>query len=439
MSVLPSPRSGDLVARAVCKAITPANLPVALGGYSVGQRGVRIDSPLEVNCLCLRDGETTIVIVTLDLLYVTQALREVVLAKVRSLGLTGEDIFMAASHTHYAPAIDSTKPLLGEPDSEYLHRTAATVVDAIRDAVLGRKENVAVEVRRGEAPIGINRRKRRAVRILRTGVEFHRVGMCPNPTGPTDPLTTVVSFKADGRTVAQLWSAACHPTGYPDASCVSAHWPGVVREHLRDLEGVAAAERTPVLFLQGFSGDVRPPSGSGAPKPAPMKTALNRLRLGRTFENPDAQEYASWANGAARQVEQIARLAPDATAGSSLAVSRTELPATRFARGAEGLPPVSFHRVSIGPLTIVGASAELVSGYASKVRDLAPDQHVIPVGCIDHVIGYWPLRHMFQEGGYEVVHHCPSFGIEACDPDIEAIVMQEFERLLRPRTADARV
>ncbi|MEI2715411.1 MAG: hypothetical protein V9E98_00105 [Candidatus Nanopelagicales bacterium] len=94
------------------------------------------------------------------------------------------------------------------------------------------------------------------------------------------------------------------------------------------------------------------------------------------------------------------------------------------------MPPVSFHRVTVGGVTLVGASAELVSGYAVHVRAMAPEMHVIPVGCIDHVIGYWPTNQMFEEGGYEVVEHCPSFGISACSSDIEESVLKQFARIL---------
>ena len=56
------------------------------------------------------------------------------------------------------------------------------------------------------------------------------------------------------RPIAVLWSYACHPVGFPARTRVSADFPGVVRRALRDAHGA----ELPVLFLQGFAGDVRP-------------------------------------------------------------------------------------------------------------------------------------------------------------------------------------
>ncbi|MEI2715410.1 MAG: hypothetical protein V9E98_00100 [Candidatus Nanopelagicales bacterium] len=125
-----------LEARAVRRTITPERLPIELGGYAQGERASSIDSDLEMNCVALTDGVETAVIVSLDLLYVTHALRKAVLAGVADAGVDDSSLFMAASHTHYAPAIDETKPLLGTPDIGFRDQMLSTIVEAIRDAVL---------------------------------------------------------------------------------------------------------------------------------------------------------------------------------------------------------------------------------------------------------------------------------------------------------------
>jgi hypothetical protein len=429
-----------LKARAARREITPGYLPVSLGGYGASQVGTRIESPLEVNCLCLDDDESCVVVVSLDLLYVTHALREAVLAAVASIGIGGAELFMGASHTHYAPAIDSTKPLLGCPDDQYRDRVAAIVVEAIRDAVLGPKEEVTLSVGQGVSRIAVNRRLKRAIRFARGRFEFNSVGMSPNPSGPIDPFVSVVCLQTRERLLAYLWSAACHPTGLSDGACISAHFPGVVREHLRSLDRgrYPVASDIPVLFFQGFSGDVRPPSGSV--RQGWLRDFVNRVRLGPPCRNLDAQEFSSWAQSAARRVVEVAAEGLRARDAGSLECARVELPASRFAIGAEHRPPVSFHRVTVGPVALVGASAEIVSGYAAAIRSMAPHMHVIPVSCIDHVGGYWPLHSMFSEGGYEVAGHCPSFGITACSPDIEATVLEQFRLLMdRGATSDRRV
>ena len=203
-----------------------------------------------------------------------------------------------------------------------------------------------------------------------------------------------------------------------------------MRDELRRIDPAShtGGESVPVLFLQGFSGDVRPPSGRA--KRGPVTHLLRHIRLGPGFEPLDTDEYWQWAGAAARQVAAMSLDCAPLVGEPSLGCARIELPASQFASGAEGLPSVSFQRITAGKIVLVGASAELVSGYAPLVRAMVPDMHIIPVGCIDHVIGYWPTHEMFRDGGYEVVHHCLSLGIAACDPNIEAKVLQQFARIL---------
>lgn len=420
-----------LRARAVTLPITPDQLPIRLGGYAADVAAHQVDSGLEVNCLFLSDGCESAVLVSLDLLYVTQRLREAVLSRIEDLGVTAHNLFIAASHTHYAPAIDDTKPSLGEPEISYRNALVGIVIRAIREAALGPKTVVTLATAYGAAAIGVNRRRKRLLRLNRSTFEFNKAGMSPNSKGETDPVVSVIEVRAEGGIpLAFVWSAACHPTARGEADLISADWPGVVRGNLRklvlagDLRGAAL----PVLFLQGFSGDVRPPSGGTARLSA--KGLLLRVMLGRGFLPMNSSEYSDWAHSAAERVASIARGCLPNTDESIVECARIELPASRFASGAEHLPPVSFHRISIGSLALIGASAELVSGYASRVRSLAPGMQVIPVGCLDHVIGYWPLRSMFREGGYEVVGHCPRFGITAHDPEIETTVLRQFRLVL---------
>ena len=55
-----------------------------------------------------------------------------------------------------------------------------------------------------------------------------------------------------------LWNFACHPVMYHSPMNVSAHFPGDVRKELREI-----LSDIPVVFLQGFSGDIRPNNVAG--------------------------------------------------------------------------------------------------------------------------------------------------------------------------------
>ncbi len=84
------------------------------------------------------------------------------------------------------------------------------------------------------------------------------VRQAPWPDGPRDETVHVLEARAaDGSVPALLWQYACHPVCNPERLRVSAEFPGVVRQRLRRDLG----PETAVLYLQGFSGDIRPCSG----------------------------------------------------------------------------------------------------------------------------------------------------------------------------------
>lgn len=424
-------------ARASTREIIP-QLPVNLGGYSGTRVARAVETPLEVNCVCLDDGSSRIVLISLDLLYVTSALRQSVLKAVADLKLGDSDVFMAASHTHGGPAIDATKPGLGTIDPGCIVMVAERVADAVRDAVTGPKLDVTLSfAQQGSAPIGINRRSKRLLRYAGGRIEVNKVGMGPNPHGPIDPTIWVGKVSAGERIVAYLWSGACHPTAVGPSSAATPDWPGVVRDRLRaqargtDTEKGSNDQQSclPVLFFQGFCGDVRPPSGTESTLPW-WRLAANRIRLGRTFRPMGRAEFQVWSSAVSSSVVAVASACTSPVECDVLDAKRLEVDAQLFAVGASDHPPVTFHRVSLGTLVLAGASAEIVSGYAERVRALADDRTIVPVSCIDHVVGYWPLHHMLKEGGYEVVHHCPAFGIESCSPEIERTVLECFTQLL---------
>jgi len=419
--------------QAASREIRLPELPVVLAGHGRFRTAVRVDSSLEVNCLLVSDGESRVLLVSLDVLYITSKLRTLVLDEIKSVGLTDEQLFFAASHTHNAPSIDDTKPLLGDFDPQSLRVVADAVLDAIHKALEKEPQVAEVAVSQGVIPFGVNRRLYRFLRLDRQGIRIAEVGMGPNPAGETDPFVTYVEIRVGRTTVACLWSAACHPTSQPDERSVSADYPGVVRKHLRarlaDMDTVGSSNELPVLFFQGCSGDVRPPSGRVTKWTA--RELAKRILLGRLFHPLSKSEYETWTSVLAEQVWELAKSVVICLNPRKVDYSRIERPASGFAIIDEHRPPVSFHQVTIGPLLIVGASAELVSAYGHLVRAMAPGYIVIPIGCIDHVIGYWPTRDMFREGGYEVSDHCGYFGIVACDPDVEMKFQRNVQELFK--------
>jgi len=121
--------------QASSKLISDLKFPLSLAGYAGTRTANHIESPLEVNCVCLTEGEQKVLLISLDLLYVTHGLRASVLKRIQDLGISAGQLFMGASHTHNGPAIDETKPLLGEFDGESLKSVTESLMQSWRPSI----------------------------------------------------------------------------------------------------------------------------------------------------------------------------------------------------------------------------------------------------------------------------------------------------------------
>lgn len=385
--------------------MTPA-VSCSLGGYA-GRSGPwrRIADSLEGALALLRapDG-TAMAILTLDALYPGAA----VLAHARELasryfGLPPAAVLVAASHTHGAPMLDASKPGIGHADA-----AAVTAAQDMLDrlfAVVAATEPVPVTIAEAvrSSSANVNRRLPTAQpSLLRLLGRIDRVTNAPNPAGPVDHLLRVVRFnRADGQAAALLWNFACHPTDFPDGMAVTADFIGVVRNVLRRRFGPI-----PVLFLQGFSGDVR----FNWPVPGGLRDLRRTLLVGPHFPVLSPPQWLAWAS----------RIADDALAAATAATTmedvgggsgtiRTRLKDVPLAGLVDGPLPqtaIEFQGLAAGPLRFVAASAEMLSTWG---RHLAPD--VIPVGCAGDTFGYLPDNEQAAAGGYEGRRFFTAFGL----------------------------
>lgn len=409
----------DLVAvRSASQFITPG-APAVLGANGLPQQQVsNVADELEANVLVLGDNSDPIVMVTCDLLYVGEALKRAVVDTLAKQ-ISSDRLFMAASHTHRAPITDSTKPGLGSPSLAIIQEIADCIVVAIRTALAQPAVLCRVEVGYGRHSAGINRRLRRLASISRSGIKFRPTLLAPNASGPVDNKVRRLRFtdSSTGVSVAEVWSTALHPTGYPERAVISADFPGYVRRAIREVNG----EPIPVLFLQGFSGNIRPATPS-------TPWGLKRLLVGPGFVGFTDGEYQSWVEALAKDVLNVNW---KCLQGSGVSSIRNPIKREVFLRG--GGPPHEghLHGLRIGNLAIVGVPSEVVVEYSSSLTRVRPLEDVWGVGCIDHVWGYSPTSDMLSEGGYEVDSFCTAFGVEGVNPQVEPELRSRIESLIQ--------
>lgn len=378
--------------------ITPTK-PVPLAGY--GERtGVfeGIADPLEANVMTYRHGGKEVTLVAADLLYCGDELRT---ALQERLGMTAspECLFLSASHTHSAPMTQFGTPSIGVPDSNYVEFVAERITGAINSARQSFAP-AAVTYHRGVADHSMNRRLKR-VRIGRNGAGY-RSDMGPNPEGERDEQISSLRISSkEGTLRAVIWSYACHPAISPEFNMVSADYPGVVRQRLRQVYG-----KIPVLFLQGFSGDLRPPFRA---RVNGLKPLVLRICHGPRFGRPSLREWESWASSLSDCVQQALDAEGIKVAGGPLSTSRQTVvwPGVRWSSSRHR--DLTFHVIALGEVALVGIGAEVVARYRDVAEKIFAGYKIFPVGCIDQIWAYLPADQMISEGGYEVGDFAPLF------------------------------
>lgn len=407
--------------------ITPP-FPVPLAGFS-GRTGnySTVNDPLEANVLVIKSDASRVIILSVDLLYASRALRSGILNRLEGL-VKDEELFLAATHTHFAPSVDDTKPAMGTASSGYVDFAAGRIADLIGGLLQDNcYEQARLIYKTQSCDHCVNRRRLCRTKAL-SPASKKRARMQPDFKSPRDKQIRAVSITGSGGNIlAFLWNYSCHPVCFPFADRVSADYPGRVRAYLRQRHGAAL----PVIFLQGFSGNLRPP----AFKRPPTGSGILRYLAGRVLNGPrfgpfTLEEWDGWSNGLCRSAASLLPCSTniEVTCGE-VRSARVSIPLEKL--GLEGSAPLTIHAVNLGEnIKMIGMSAELVYEYAAILEKLFQGVRVIPVGCIDHVFGYLPTSSMLPEGGYEADGFLPWFGLSGLfTKNFQEIVLGELAGL----------
>ena len=400
------------------RAVPPVSHPAAIAGHG---RNVIADSaadPLEINALLFNSGEKRCLLMSFDLLYVGGAFeRQLRGALAARYAFADSEIVLFASHTHFAPPTDASLPELGPCDHPYAACVLEAALELVSQLVSESSASFTLEVRRGELAHSVNRRRpRRMPSYTRSsGLSFPRATFAPNPAGPRDPTATVITFldSATRRPIAAIWHYACHPVGHTPSNMTSADFPGAGREALRRVFG----QNLPVLYLQGFCGDLRPniePRRSDHWREALRNAALNILA---GTELPQATEatWRTWVSSLSEGVSAIAAGPPQfVEQPARLASACVTVPVGSIFEGSIAREAMRVCGLSIGrQVEILALGAEPSVGWQRRLTDALgePKGLRLYVGYCGDVFGYLPLPEQVDEGGYEVKESQRLFGL----------------------------
>lgn len=401
------------------RLVPPIKLPSALAGHGSKSIALEASDPLEVNAVLLAAGDRRCLLISFDLLYVSGTLRGELLAELAQRhGIADGDVFMFASHTHFAPPTDAALPGLGPFDEAYARRVRDAVIDLADELMGKRPAPFRIEARRGTLAHSINRRRPRVFpSYTRTwGVSFARVTLAPYPQGQRDDIATVITLAdASNAPIAVIWHYACHPVGHAPSQATSADFPGYARDALRRFYG--GGDGLPVLYLQGFCGDVRPniePSADIHWRQRLYGVARDWIAGTPNLQHTPAS-WRGWANSLAAEITRIAAAPPQSVdEDMGIASARADVPVRALFAGISRVDTMLVRGLRIGrALQILAFGAEPSAGWQPRLEQEAGESAGIRlyVGYSGDVFGYLPLPEQVDEGGYEVVHFQPALGM----------------------------
>jgi hypothetical protein len=379
--------------------LTPGT-PIALCGFADRRQcNIAVGSGIEVNAGVLRQGRRRVVLVTGDFLYMPGSLRErLVRSFVDEYGISAADVLLAPSNTHFAPALDKSKPHLGDVDDAYLHFLEERVEALVGRLLQSPGEVVTVRHHRLVSRHNINGR---VVKIDAEGLKIVDAARC-DPGGPCDPGLDVLRFDSEtGALRGVLVRYSCRPICLPDRQELNAEFPGAIRRKMREDAELADL---PVLYMQGYAAELKPEA--------------NRFRAGGLTSSPEVSlepvavpefsraVWERWAGSIATDAAAALAAAADGPAltPSLASAERTE----RLSNLIDDLPTDCRHLelslqaiVIAADLLIVAISAECSSAWADVIGDMAPDKLVIPVGGANQVSVYLPGAREVTQDGWE--------------------------------------
>jgi len=360
---------------------------------------------LEINGIFLCDEKQRILILSVDTLFIGNDFRNQIETALRP-SLKPEEILIAASHTHSAPMLDSHKPSIAVVDEEFFAEVLQITLK-LANELIGQDGHRSFQYRvtRYESRAGINRRKYRVIGGAEKRLKLNQVFQIPNSKKNTPQPSYILEFFTSEAKSFFIWNLPCHPNSIPNELGHSSGFIGQGRNAIRSVYSKDSA----IVFLQGASGDIRPPS---LPSHLKSRDLLRKILIGNWFIDFSIKEYDKWISTVLEQLlEQITSMKNlEFVKASSLQVTRQTKLYSEFMKVDNLDRKLSIHIINIDELSIFGFSGELLSAF-SNYFDSKDKNGTLVATCIDDSFGYLPDVESISQKGYEVEGFKRHFGI----------------------------
>jgi hypothetical protein len=396
LSSTASTRAAQLLAGVATADITPSP-GLMLWGYSnrTGPATGTLD-PLMAKAVVLKVGEHAAAIVTLDLGRVPEPDVIEHIRKRTEAECGVANLLLTASHTHSAPAMESTP---GSPN-EFSDRTGEKIADIIVQAAKSAVP-VTIGIGRGEADLAHNRR--RYLADGRVAMQWRNAER--EKTEPVDKEFAVIRLdRADGKPLAVLFHYACHPVVLgPDNLQYCADFVGAACKAVTD------ELHAPCLFLQGACGnlnpylDKTPLAEGGVSEMQKMGRTLGQLLIATTRATKTAAPAAPSLQFDAQVIPVRTRWDiqdPEVRAVLSKAYGpRFDNYITTTIKN--NIVPCTLTTLLVnGNLALVGMPGEIFVEFQTALKQRSPVRDTFLVGYTNGYHAYFPTIRDAAAGGY---------------------------------------
>jgi hypothetical protein len=378
-----------VASREITPNVVDHKVPLAGYGARQGRPSTGVHDPLHAKVLFLRDGKTSMALVTCDLRSITPQLKQQTLQKANQLGLTQDTLFLCASHTHDGPSIFPEKfwqLQFGECDPAVIDAMSSSIAEGLRAAV----RNLA------PARVGFGSERLEGFTRNRRWRYDTQARMTAGETAAVNPSLSVLRVDGDdGKCRALIVHFATHPTLLGASNMlVSAEWPGALQQALE-----AAFPGAVALYCNGAEGDQSPDGAKGADE----------------FER--VKEFGTRLARRAQIVAQAIETKPDQPIG--IVRITADLPPIAFSPGARNGPYQSYEPLArvalprqaeiqvlrIGDTALAGLPGEPICEVGMDTQKqvaAAAFKNVLTVGLANDYLGYIVNEKEYPHGGYEV-------------------------------------
>lgn len=393
------------------------------------QTAKTVHDTLEANIQIFKEESHWIVIITIDTLFSSKSLENRIIHILYEQGISHPvNLLTCASHTHFAPMLDDTKPNLGILQADHFNEVAQKIAAAILDLITQLRPLRNYTYKVGASDLGTYRRRqgwsRKGLLLKKTTL------MLPDPTREIDKKIHLVEFFDQSNKLCSVgWSFACHPVCFPLKNTISADFPGYIRKRLR---AYYENPELPILFLQGFSGNIRPWNFGEAPKQnAGIKGAIWNLVNAPVFPSFTMNSWLEWCESLWRDVAKTIERSPVQFKADNISLQQIKVPIGLFFKGDSRTQEMEIVSLMIGSkLKFVGFGGEICNEYVRAIERSAIGSIVIPIGCVGQVFGYLPTQQMALEGGYEVDGFQETFHMKGVfHTDVEEVIKNQLLKM----------